>query len=325
MASRSGLVTRDTFATQQIEVYKGPSSFLFGRGSTGGVINATTKTPECRTFVENELIAPAPGGLRATMDANGQLNENVAARIAVMGQDLPKAGRENIESKRWGVAPSIKVNVNDRTRVTASYIYQRTNQVPELRYPVRRCCARHDNAFPPAAGATRQHLQRLTPGNPDVETNDAHIATLKVEHDISDQSRRSPIRPDTPTWIASCGSTSRRAARTISANQSQRQRLTATAGTSSSQRSWANQTDMVGKFQTWGLLHTFVTGVEFREKTLLTVRQTDLGLSSYNLLNPDPYPANPGTVQPTLLARYCRRRPLRRRLCSGPDQDQPLV
>ena len=40
-----GWYTRDDFATDRIEVYKGPSSFLFGRGSTGGVINLVTKTP----------------------------------------------------------------------------------------------------------------------------------------------------------------------------------------------------------------------------------------------------------------------------------------
>ena len=55
-----GWYTRDTFATQQIEVLKGPSSFLFGRGSTGGAVNATTKTPEFRNFVENETSIQAP-------------------------------------------------------------------------------------------------------------------------------------------------------------------------------------------------------------------------------------------------------------------------
>ncbi len=58
-AIRAG-TTRDTFATQQIEVLKGPSSFLFGRGSTGGVINSTTKTPEKRTFVDTEVSGQVP-------------------------------------------------------------------------------------------------------------------------------------------------------------------------------------------------------------------------------------------------------------------------
>ena len=38
-----GWYTRDTFAVDAIEVYKGPSSVLFGRGSTGGAINLITQ------------------------------------------------------------------------------------------------------------------------------------------------------------------------------------------------------------------------------------------------------------------------------------------
>ena len=40
-----GQYYRDTFALEAIEVLMGPSSMLFGRGSTGGVINQVTKKP----------------------------------------------------------------------------------------------------------------------------------------------------------------------------------------------------------------------------------------------------------------------------------------
>jgi catecholate siderophore receptor len=40
-----GQYTRDTFSLEAIEVLKGPSSMLFGRGSTGGVINQVSKKP----------------------------------------------------------------------------------------------------------------------------------------------------------------------------------------------------------------------------------------------------------------------------------------
>jgi len=291
-----GWYTRDTFATQQIEVLKGPSSFLFGRGSTGGVINATTKTPEFRNFVENELIVQQPGGLRATLDANGQLNENVAARIAVMGQDLPKAGREDIESKRWGVAPSLKVNVNDQTRVTASYIYQHTNQIPEFGLPF--VASAPGGVRYPVPVPRGNIYNVLTPGFSDVETNDAHIATLKIEHDINDQWKISNttrysyvdrfMRINQP---AGTGSTPTNVNINVNRNRWQ-------LGVHNDL--WANQTDVVGKFQTWGLLHTFVTGMEFSGESRSQFRQTISGLSPYNLLNPDQYPANPGFLAAAL-------------------------
>ena len=40
-----GQYYRDVFALEAVEVLMGPSSMLFGRGSTGGVINQVTKNP----------------------------------------------------------------------------------------------------------------------------------------------------------------------------------------------------------------------------------------------------------------------------------------
>src|ERR1700761_1294273 len=44
----TGLYTRDVFDYDSVEVLKGPTSTLFGRGTTGGAINQVTKTPELR-------------------------------------------------------------------------------------------------------------------------------------------------------------------------------------------------------------------------------------------------------------------------------------
>ncbi|WP_156494572.1 TonB-dependent receptor plug domain-containing protein, partial [Erythrobacter sp. HI0019] len=38
-----GMTTRETFAVDQIEITKGPSSSFAGRGSTGGAVNSITK------------------------------------------------------------------------------------------------------------------------------------------------------------------------------------------------------------------------------------------------------------------------------------------
>ncbi|MES2751356.1 MAG: TonB-dependent siderophore receptor [Pseudomonadota bacterium] len=295
-----GWYTRDTFSTERIEVLKGPSSFLFGRGSTGGVINTVTKTPKKQNYVEGEVSGAAPAGFRATLDANGQLNENVAARIAVMGQDLSKAGREVVDSRRWGVAPSIAVDVTDKTKLTASYIYQHTNQIPDFGVPFIAAAPGTTTRFP--APVPRSNFYGvLTPSLPDVETNDAHIATLKIEHEINDQFRIT--------------NTSRYAdiTRFLRVNQPPGG-ITAYPGQNLNipvnRNRWqlnvhnklaANQTDVVGKFETWGLQHTLATGMEFTQEDRTQVRQTITGLAPFNLLYPDPYPTNPGTVNAPIL------------------------
>ena len=50
-----GSYPRDPFNLETIEVLQGPSSMLFGRGSTGGVINQVTKRPHARAAHELEL------------------------------------------------------------------------------------------------------------------------------------------------------------------------------------------------------------------------------------------------------------------------------
>ena len=46
-----GSYYRDPFNTQEVEVLQGPSSVTFGRGSTGGVVNQASKTPNLNQFV----------------------------------------------------------------------------------------------------------------------------------------------------------------------------------------------------------------------------------------------------------------------------------
>ena len=41
---------RDPFDLEQVQVLEGPASTLFGRGSTGGVINQVTKKPQLARF-----------------------------------------------------------------------------------------------------------------------------------------------------------------------------------------------------------------------------------------------------------------------------------
>src|SRR5215470_14813254 len=48
-----GWYVRDVFSIDRIEVYKGPSAFAFGRGSTGGAINYVTKLPTGARYIES--------------------------------------------------------------------------------------------------------------------------------------------------------------------------------------------------------------------------------------------------------------------------------
>jgi outer membrane receptor for monomeric catechols len=65
-----GSYYRDPFHIEQVEVLKGPESVLFGRGSTGGVVNQATKGPERTPFVSGSLSFGTDLTRRATLDVN---------------------------------------------------------------------------------------------------------------------------------------------------------------------------------------------------------------------------------------------------------------
>ncbi len=130
-----GWYTRDMFDIEQVDVFLGPSSFAFGRGSTGGAINMVSKLPKNATFVNADVSAYTSQGWRTTLDANGKYNDNIYARINLMAQDIDTADRDNVNATRWGVAPSITAKLNDKTTATLSYYYQHEESVPDYGVP----------------------------------------------------------------------------------------------------------------------------------------------------------------------------------------------
>ena len=88
-----GWYTRDLFDVDRVEVYKGPSSFAFGRGSTGGAINNVSKLPTGATFVEGTASLTSVGGYRADVDASGK-RDNISARIAALYTDAETPTRD---------------------------------------------------------------------------------------------------------------------------------------------------------------------------------------------------------------------------------------
>jgi len=77
----TGLYDRDAFDYESLEVYKGPASTLFGRGSTGGVINQVLKTPQLYTIADTMLTGGTNNEGRATLDTNYVLGDTSALRL----------------------------------------------------------------------------------------------------------------------------------------------------------------------------------------------------------------------------------------------------
>ncbi|MDB5413580.1 MAG: TonB-dependent siderophore receptor [Rubritepida sp.] len=127
--------TRDPFNVESIAVLKGPSAVMFGRGSTGGVINQTSRQPQQRTFGEFTMSGISPTGFRATGDININAG-SVAMRLNTMAMTQDTARRANVSNQRYGIAPSITWGLGGDTQVNLSYLHQQEDNVPDFGIPI---------------------------------------------------------------------------------------------------------------------------------------------------------------------------------------------
>src|SRR5580658_10647596 len=82
----AAVYNRDNFDTDSVEVIKGPSAVLFGRGSTGGAINQVTKAPLLTPLENLNTLIGTNDLIRSTGDFNIPFGTAAAFRLNVMGE-----------------------------------------------------------------------------------------------------------------------------------------------------------------------------------------------------------------------------------------------
>jgi catecholate siderophore receptor len=170
-----GQYQRDTFNEEAVAVLLGPSSTLFGRGSTAGVINAVSKQPLLTPLAAVNLSGGSADFVRATGDFNWVIDDSAAARITLMDEHSGVVERNVVENRRAGIAPTLAFGIGTPTRVTLSYLHQEENNIPDYGIPFI------DGAPAPVNRANYYGL-----ANYDRTRTAVDIATLRVEHDFSD-------------------------------------------------------------------------------------------------------------------------------------------
>ena len=127
-----GQYFRDTFALDSIEVLMGPSSMLFGRGSTGGVVNQVSKKPTLKESSEIQGSVTSTGLVRSTFDVNNPLSENAAVRVLGMAQAGDGSTRDLTLKKDAGLAATLKLGINTPTEITLSALLQSNNDMVDV-------------------------------------------------------------------------------------------------------------------------------------------------------------------------------------------------
>ncbi len=130
-----GQYYRDTFALDEIEVLMGPSSMLFGRGSTGGVINQVFKKPSLTPKEEYSASITTNGLKRGTIDVDKPIDDQSAYRVAAMFQQGAASTRHQTDLLDFGVAPSYKFGIGTPTEVTLYALFQHNHDQVDYGVP----------------------------------------------------------------------------------------------------------------------------------------------------------------------------------------------
>ncbi|GAB1620267.1 TonB-dependent siderophore receptor [Agarivorans albus] len=114
----------DAFAVEQVEVFKGPTSVLYGAMPPGGMVNLIAKRPTMERATDVSVASGSHNLLEATVDSRGQMGDsNVAYRF--LGKATKQDGMaDTSQQERYLIAPSIDWHVSDKTLVNLNAYYQ---------------------------------------------------------------------------------------------------------------------------------------------------------------------------------------------------------
>ncbi|MES2623730.1 MAG: TonB-dependent siderophore receptor [Pseudomonadota bacterium] len=270
-----GNYDRDPFNLQSIEVLQGPSSMVFGRGSTGGVINQASKMPVEDQLRSVHLNVGNADTRRLVVDLNQPLSPTAAVRLNVMKHDSEVPDRDGAAADRFGVAPSLSLELGSATRLTLSYMHQGSDNTP-------------DYGLPWLAGKPADVERNNYYGfDTDYVNTDAGISTINLEHALNENNRlqaivryadyerstriTEPLLVGTPTATTPLDTV--RVNRNVFRGES-------------NERIFQGQLNLISNFSTGILDHTLVTGLEAAQENSSPGFGFALGVPTTPILDP---------------------------------------
>ncbi|MBE9005515.1 TonB-dependent receptor [Fortiea sp. LEGE XX443] len=281
---------RETANVERIEVLKGPASVLYGGVEPGGVINLVTKQPLKDPFYSAELSVGNFSTFRPSIDISGPINSDrtLLYRLNSVFESSDGFRDFNQDIQRFFVSPTLKWEIGKATNLTFQFDYLNDERPFDRGFL----------AF--GRGIVDIPLERILGEPDDVRRVEEIGFSYRLEHNFNDnwkirnafryQSsddfdyRAEPLNFNEATGILS---------RNFRSNDDY-------------QETYTLQTDLVGKFATGSIEHTFLFGVDLARATSGgTQKRLPAGLTpSIDVFNPV-YNAipRPGLGELTLVVR----------------------
>ncbi|KAF0862352.1 TonB-dependent siderophore receptor [Pseudomonas sp. LD120] len=276
---------RDLHNIERIEVLKGPAAVLYGRGSQGGIVNRVSKLPEFgrRSSVE---VQGGSNDLRSLYaDLSADPTENISLRLNLGNQDQ-NSFRDGVSGNRQLFAPSLSWQLTPALNWLVQYEYSRYNRTPDRGIPGvngRPADVGRDTSYGDHGDYIDDKSQSLR-SKLSYELNDSWqlrhtLGVFKLDSDFDN------------TYLSGYNAAT---------GQVQRQRWQQDLKT----RNVYNNTELEGRFDTFGLEHRLLTGIEMgsqrRDPILYKAATSGPGsqaVPEVDLYNPNPYQSHTGRMQ----------------------------
>jgi len=173
-----GPLTEDMSFVDNIEFVKGPAGFMLSSGDPSGLYNVVTRKPTGISKGEVNFTVGSFNLYRAALDLDGKLSKNgkLLYRLNVAGQNK-NTHRANEYNDRYSIAPVISYQLDNKTKLTLEYNYQRANMSNVGSYYVW-----STEGF----GTHPVGYTTLPAGTPGVKIND-HSVYLNLQHEFNDK------------------------------------------------------------------------------------------------------------------------------------------
>jgi catecholate siderophore receptor len=164
---------RDLYNVDRVDVIKGASALVFGRGTGGGAINRVSKPADGGDIRSLMLTLGSDGQARIAGDLGGVLSDNAGARLNVVVENS-ETFRDFVEVERLGVAPAFRFELSDTTQLDVFAEYFEDNRTV-------------DRGVPSLAGRPWTGDSGTYFGNPDISTSDISVVTLRgaLTHELA--------------------------------------------------------------------------------------------------------------------------------------------
>jgi catecholate siderophore receptor len=295
-----GLISRDVFNLEQVEVFLGPTGTDVGRGTAAGYVNMQTKTPHPGPSYSALFTAGTADQARLSVDANwarplvqqGSWASKSAFRLNLLWQDSGVAGRDEVTMESRAVAPSIALGLGTPTRVTLSAQVMRQDNQPDYGIPGAAWLDAPLTGTTVRASAPVDQSNYYGSVGFDHDRGRQNSYTARVEHDVRrnltlrNQTRYSETHRDA---VVS-------AVQNVTAFNAETNLVTISRQGNERENSvLSNQTNLTGRFATGGLRHAANVGLEFTDEEQFAPALTGLGTRApVNIFQPNPRDAVTG-------------------------------